>query len=320
MLDIASRLDWNAFRFVVAVAETGSLSGAARQLKVSQPTVGRKISELEQQLKVQLFDKLFNGYSLTPAGRTILELCLDMQSNALGIERLVAGQDQDLSGQIRVSTTEGLGTYWLMPKLHEWRADHPSIKIDMLISTSMLDLIRREADVALRLGNPGSDDLVGRKLGHIAFGLYGSLSYFQRHGIPSDLADLARHTIIESSGSLMNVDQATKLRELTGDSTIALHCNHLPAQIAATAAGLGLFAMPCYVGDKTNDFQRVLKDDFNVTIDLWLLTHRDLRSIARIRAMLDFLAAKVQEDEVALAGSASQSRGGVNLSDEDRES
>ena len=302
MVDTGYRLDWNAFRFVVAVAETGSLSGAARQLKVSQPTVGRKISELEQQLNVRLFDKLFNGYSLTSAGQSILELCLDMQSNALGIERLVAGQDQDLSGRIRLSTTEGLGTYWLIPKLYEWRADHPNIEIDMVIGTSMLDLIRREADIALRLGNPGSDDLIGRKLGHIAFGLYGSQSYFQAHGTPNGPADLAEHRIVESSGILLNVNQARKLRELAGESTVSIHCNHLPAQIAATAAGLGLSAMPCYVGDNTEDFRRVLRDDFNVAIDLWLLTHRDLRSTARIRAMLSFLAAKVREEEALLKG------------------
>ncbi|MGI9503752.1 MAG: LysR family transcriptional regulator [Geminicoccaceae bacterium] len=302
MGNAGSDLDWNAFRFIVAVAETGSLSGAARQLKVSQPTVGRKVSELEQQLKVRLFDKLFNGYSLTPAGQSILELCLDMQSNALGIERLVAGQDQDLSGRIRVSTTEGFGTYWLMPKLLDWRAAHPNIEIDMDIGTSILDLIRREADIALRLGNPGSDDLIGRNLGHIAFGLYGSLSYFQAYGMPSETADLAEHSIVESSGSLLNVDQAMKLRELAGAATVAIHCNNLPAQIAATAAGLGLCTMPCYVGDKREDFRRVLRDEFNVAIELWLLSHRDLRSTARIRAMLDFLAARVKEDEALLTG------------------
>ena len=98
MVEVDSHLDWNAFRFVDAVAETGSLSGAARQLKVSQPIVGRKISELEQQLKVRLFDKFFNGYNLTPAGRTILELCLDMQSNAFGIFTMTGRNTADGPG------------------------------------------------------------------------------------------------------------------------------------------------------------------------------------------------------------------------------
>ena len=295
-------LDWNAFRFFVAVAEAGSLSAAARQLNASQPTVGRKIAELEEKLAVRLFDRHFRGYSLTPAGQSILELCLDMQSSALGIERLVAGQDQDLAGRVRVSTTEGLGTYWLTHKLPCWRARYPSIDIELLIGTSMLDLIRREADIALRLGNPGSDDLIGRKIGRIAFGLYGSRSYLQKHSEPSDIADLSEHAIIESVGSLADVDQARRLRELAVGSTISLHSNHLPTQVVATVAGLGLFAMPCYVGEQMDDLHRVLEDQFHVTIDLWLLTHRDLRATARIRTMLDFLTAKAQEDEALLSG------------------
>ncbi|MGI9490516.1 MAG: LysR family transcriptional regulator [Geminicoccaceae bacterium] len=302
MADTGPYLDWNAFRFFVAVAEAGSLSAAARQLSASQPTVGRKIAELEEKLEVRLFDRLFSGYNLTPAGQSILELCLDMQSSALGIERLVAGQDQDLAGRVRISTTEGLGTYWLTNRLPCWRARYPGIDVELLIGTSILDLIRREADIALRLGNPGSDDLIGRKVGCIAFGLYGSRSYFQKHHEPKDIADLAGHAIIESVGSLADVDQVRRLRELAGGSTISLRCNHLPTQIAATVAGLGLFAMPCYVGEQIDDLHRVLEDQFHVTIDLWLLTHRDLRATARIRAMLDFLTTKAREDEALLSG------------------
>jgi len=297
-------LDWDGYRFFIAVVDTGSFSAAARRLKVSQPTVGRKISELEARLEVRLVERLNQGYTLTDAGHSIVSYCRDLENNALGIERAIAGQDRSLEGKVQVATTDGLGAYWLAPRLPRWHERHPRIEIELLIGTSILNLIRREADIAFRIGDPGSEDLVGRKIGHVSFGLYGAHSYFERRGEPRGITDLREHSVIESVGSLADLVQARRLRELSESASYCLQCNHLPTQISAANAGVGLLALPCYVGDALNDLRRILVDDFDIVLDLWLLTHRELRAVTRIRMMLDFLAEEVKRDEGLLAGTA----------------
>jgi len=288
----------------MAVVDTGSFSAAARRLSVSQPTVGRKIAELEARLEVRLFVRLGQGYSLTEAGHSIVDYCRDIETNTLGIERTVAGQDRNLDGKIRMATTDGLGAYWLVPRLCYWRERHPKIQVELLIGTSTLNLIRREADIAFRIGDPGSDELVGRKIGQVSFGIYGALSYVQEGSEPSCLDDLRDHSIIESVGSIANLAQVRRLRDVSEGASRSLFCNHLPTQISAANAGMGLIALPCYVGEMIPGLRRILTDDFDVTLDLWVLTHRDLRAVARVRAMLDFLAEQVKLDQGHLTGGA----------------
>jgi len=295
-------LDWDAYRFFIAVVDSGSFSAAARRLRVSQPTVGRKISELEERLKVRLFERTNQGYSLTDAGHSIVRYCRDLENNALYIERAIAGQDRNLEGKVQVATTDGLGAYWLAPRLPRWHERHPKIEIELLVGTSSLDLMRREADIAFRIGDPGSEDLVGRKIGHVSFGLYGSLSYFEQRGEPHDIISLREHSIIESVGSIANLVQASRLREISEGAKYCLQCNHLPTQIAAASAGVGLLALPCYVGATVPALRRIFPEDFDIALDLWLLTHRDLRAVTRIRMMLDFLAEEVKLDEGHLTG------------------
>ncbi len=295
-------LDWDAYRFFIAVVDAGSFSAAARRLRVSQPTVGRKISELEDRLQVRLFDRLNHGYSLTDAGHSIVRYCRDLETNALCIERAVAGQDRTLEGKVQLATTDGLGAYWLAPRLPRWHERHPKIEIELLVGTSSLDLTRREADIAFRIGDPGSEDLIGRKIGLVSFGLYGARTYFEKWGEPSDISDLREHTIIGSVGNLANLVQARRLREISEGAEHCLQCNHLPTQIAAVSAGVGLLALPCYVGATVSELRRILPNDFDITLDLWLLTHRDLRAVTRIRMMLDFLAEEVKRDEGHLTG------------------
>ena len=282
-------IDWNDYRHFLAVANSGSLSAAARHLKVAQPTVGRRIQALETQLQTSLFDRLPHGYVLTDAGREIVALAQEIEQQSLAIERRISGMDTLPAGKVCISTTEGLGN-WLVRQLPAFNQQYPQLSIELAIATSMSNLLRREADIALRVGNPGSDELIGRSIGKVRIGLYAAERYLKAQGTPQSLADLANHQVIESTGDIGDLVQARFLRKHS-PQTSALCCNNISLQLAAVHAGLGLAALPAYyVPPASTDLVRVLNQAFNLTLDLWLLTHRDLRQNAKVRAVMQFIS------------------------------
>lgn len=294
--------DWDDYRHFLAVAESGTLSAAARALGVTQPTVGRRIQELERRLRARLFDRLSHGYALTEIGESVLAQVRRLDQSFLDIERKISGQDETLSGKVVVTTTEGLAASWLAPRLARFHARHADVAIELVIAISPLNLLRREADIALRIGDPQSDQLVGRKVGRVHFGLYAAESYLESHGLPRKLEDLERHVIIESVGEMGSLKQAKALRSHAGGARATVRSNNAIAQMALLHAGFGIVPLPCYMAAGVADIKRVLAREFDISLDLWLLTHRDLRRTARIRAVLDFLAEATRRDARILTG------------------
>jgi DNA-binding transcriptional LysR family regulator len=297
-------IDWDDYRYFLAVAEAGSLSAAARRLGVTQPTMGRRIKELEARLQARLFERLNQGYVLTTAGERIRELAEAMEQRAMAIETRVGGEDAELSGRVRVSTAEGLGIFWLGPKLPALRQRYPGIDPELIIGMTLVDMLRREADLVLRVGNPGSEELVGRRVAVASCGLFAAESYLRSRPAPKTLDDLRQHTIIESERGIAELAQTRLLREMSQGATIGLRCNNIMTQIAAARAGLGLLALPGYMTAGAPELRRLLPDAFNLKIDIWLLTHRDLRNTARVRAIRDFLAEEIRKDQEWFKGTS----------------
>ena len=295
-------INWDDMRYFLAVAETGSLSAASRRLHVAQPTVGRRIQALESGLKARLFEHFSHGYTLTAIGEQLLEHAQTMEQAALRIERRAAGIEQQIAGPVGVATTEGLG-YWLTAKLPLLRERYPQLELELMIDMSLIDMLRRQADVALRVGGPGSDALVGRCVGQVGFGLFAAPDYLAQVGEPRSMEELAEHTLIESTGAIAALAQVKQLREAAREATISLKCNHITVQMGAARAGLGLLALPVYyrlIG--ADELRQVLKDIFTPKLDLWLVSHPDLRASARVRAVLTFIAEQVQADQALLLG------------------
>ncbi len=293
-------MSWDQYRYFLAVAETGSLSAAARQLVVSQPTVGRHISDLEDKLEARLFERASHGYILTSAGRQILERIEEASATFRDVERQVKGLDKALSGLIRISATEGLGSYWLTPALSEFQTSYPNINFELLLNISLVNMRNREADIALRLANPRVSDLIGRRLGKIGFGLYGADRYFDRKGKPSNISDLVHHDFIgwqEGSGEL---DVSRALSRIATGGQMTLRSNTVAAQIAAVTQGMGLFLAPHYMVPQDGRFARLLPEDVDHKIDIWLLTHRDLVNTQRVRTLLNFMYEKFRQDKEML--------------------
>lgn len=295
-------MDWRALQDVVVVAETGSLSAAARRLNVSQPTVGRRIEQLEYQLGAVLFNRTAQGLSLTKVGESILNHAKNMEEDALAIERAATGANQQLQGNVRISLIEDLGIYWLPKKLKGFHEQFPELVIETNIDNRNVNLLRREADIAVRLARPEQADLICRKVGMLSFGLYASQSYLDEHGIPEHPQDLKKHYHVGFDLEMGLVAQIKKLESLFHDNHIRHRSNSHMEIVEATRAGIGCGALCCFIGHQHPELRRVLIDKIDYAREVWLVTHAEINSSARIRTVYDFLGKAFEEDAERLKG------------------
>lgn len=292
--------DWDDYRFFLAVAQQGSLSAAARTLSVSQPTVGRRIESLEEKLGFRLFERVPTGYRVSESGSKILDRAMQIHDEFVALHRQLNSVDQAISGRVRIATAEGLGVNWLASKLPQLAECYPGLEIELAIDMSMADLLRGEADIALRVGTSGCDELIGRRIDSVCSGLYASDAYLARYGEPKTPRCLRAHTIIESSGTIAHLQQVKLLREMAVGARVSCCANSISAQLAAARAGMGLLAIPGYMVSPADGLRRVLTEHFDVKLDLWLLTHQDFRNTPRIRTIMDFIKTQVESDSARL--------------------
>lgn len=290
----AQHENWDDLRLFLAVARAGTLAGAARALKVNHSTVFRRIGAFEEAIGVRLFDRMPNGYVLTAAGEAMQESALRVEEEIAALGRRVTGQDLRLRGVVRITTVDMLAQGLLPRHLLAFRRAYPSIEIELTVGNATLSLTRREADVALRVGNQPPEVLVGRRAGRLVFAVYGAT------GAGKITAPLAEQPWIG-----FNAEHAPLVREfgafLPGVDP-AFRVNSVAAAISAAKAGIGLATLPCAIADREPGLMRValLPDSF--TLELWLLTHEDLRRTARIRAFLDFMAEALGQEVPLLEG------------------
>jgi DNA-binding transcriptional LysR family regulator len=287
--------DWDDYRFFLAVADEGSLSAAARKLGSSQPTVGRRIAALEERLEVRLFAHQQQGFVLTPSGEVILEFARRLEASHREINLWIKGQGSRLVGTVKVSASESMSIHWLIPRLSRFRSLYPDIRIEVHLDSAQADISRGQADIALRFGRPGEDDvLLARKVGRAEFGLFGSAAYFHHQGMPHDIDDLKCHAIIGAAGRLGDTSIPEWLDGVIQSEVLA--CNSMLGVLAAVEQDLGLGILPIYVVQPERSLKRVLDADFKKFFDLWLVVHPHTRGAANIRAVLNFLAEEVAKD------------------------
>jgi DNA-binding transcriptional LysR family regulator len=294
--------DWNDLRSFLAIAREGSLLGAARTLGVNHSTVFRRLNALEADLGVRLFDRSARGYGLTVAGEHMLASAERVEDEILALERRLLGGDVRLSGTLRVTTTDTLVHGLLLPHLRAFQAAYPAIELELITGNAFFDLSKREADVALRPSRHPGDAMVGRKLAAIAVALYGSRDYLAARGRPADEAGLAGHALITGDASLGHLSATRWLADRTPAGATVLRCNSWLSQFAAARAGLGLAALPCFLGDGAVELVRVFPPEPSLAGELWLLTHGDLRRTARVRAFMETLARGLRGERARLEG------------------
>jgi DNA-binding transcriptional LysR family regulator len=294
-------MNWDDFRYFLAVAAEGSLSAAARVLRVNAATVSRHVDALEERLAVRLFDRRQDGYTVTPAGEKLLERARTIESEIFALSRAFDAEDRGLTGTVSVTATESLTVPFLIPNLPHLRDRYPGIRVQLVSDYRLLNLSRREADVAIRLARPQQGDLVVRKIGSMGFGLYASHDYIEAHGEPATVAELKEHAVIDWLDGYPESAPVVWLREVMEGRAPAFATNPASGRLAAAKAGMGIALVPSMVSEGSG-LVRVLSHVEIPCVDLWLLVHRDLARIARVRAVLDFIHDRARIDADRIGG------------------
>lgn len=286
----AVKFDWNRARAFLVTAEEGSLSAAARALGMAQPTLGRQVDALEEELGIILFERVGRGFTLTPSGLELLDHVRQMGDAANRVSLAAAGQSQSIEGTVRIAASEIHAALLLPPILVKLRAQQPRISIQIVASSKASDLRRREADIALRNFRPAEPDLVAKKVGDIPARFYATPAYLERIGNPRLPYDL-RHADfigIDSSGAFLKGLNALGMN-LTERNFPILTENYL-VMWEMVKQGLGIGVLDGNLGDREPSVRRVLPDLEPLMFPIWLVAHREVNTSRRIRAVFDLLA------------------------------
>ncbi|MFJ3464283.1 LysR family transcriptional regulator [Achromobacter spanius] len=275
-------MEWNDVRIFLAVARSGSFGEAARTLNVSHPTVGRRIKVLEDEAKQALFRRTKDGLVLTDAGDTVRALAESMEDSALSMERRLTGNDQRLEGILRISSADWFAGYVLAPVLVELTSRHPAVVPEVIASYRLLDLSRREADVAFRIVPFSEPDIVQRRLMRMSYGVYAAPATAQ--ALQDDPASVG---VILMNTAQSHFPDVAWVLERFPRCRRAFTSTNRSVQAQMCLKGVGIAVLPRPLGDAVSGLQRLDTPDQPPTRDIWVGYHQDLRHMDRLRAMLD---------------------------------
>jgi molybdate transport repressor ModE-like protein len=290
--------DLNDLRLIAAIAQAGSLAGAARHLGVNHATVFRRIMAVESRIGVRLFERQHGSYMPTPAGEELARTGAAMEEAALAAWMKVAGQDTRPSGIVRITTTDSIARSLLPAMLRSCRLRYPEIQLEVVLSGEMYDLSKRDADIAIRPSVKPPDHLIGKRIGKLGFAVYGENGYLKSKGE----ADWRSHDWITLDGTQSHHRVLKWLASIQPLDQIGVVFNTFAGVAAACINGLGLAVLPCFMGDVESELVRVADVPENCSSQLWLLTHPDLHRTARVKAVFHLLQEELAAKAALLAG------------------
>ena len=280
---------WDDLRLVLAIARAGKLAGGAAALGVNHSTLFRRLNALEKELGSKLFERLPTGYRPTESGQRLIEAAERMETEVLSLDRELTGRDTRLSGQLRVTCSETIAFRIITGEIARFRAAHPGITVDLSVDNRMLDLSRREADVALRALRPTRGDLFARKLTDMHWALYASRAYLKSHPRFTGIADLPQHCVIgwvEDSPQMAAVSWVARHAPA---GAVGFRSSTMINQLVAAREGMGIAALPVYLAEDTPGLVRILGPLDDLVTELWIVTHRSLKDTARVRSFMEFV-------------------------------
>lgn len=284
--------DWGLYRSFLAVAGEGSLSAAARMLGMTQPSLGRHVRELEATLGVALFTRSPQGLTLTEVGAELAEHARGMAAASAALRRAASGSRQEVRGVVRITCSEVIGGEVLPAMLAGLRRQQPGIVIELSLSDATEDLLRKDADIAVRMLRPSQGALVARRVGAIGLGLFAHRRYLKERGTPRTLADLHRHVLIgfdRETPALRAMRGRVPGGEVYAREHFALRTDSPLAQLAALRAGYGIGACQRALARRERQLLPVLPEAFGLDLDTWLVMHEDQRANRRVRLVYDYL-------------------------------
>jgi len=275
-------INWDNLRYVLMVANKGSVAAAARELEVNRTTVLRRIDKFQQNLNCRIFDRGQAGYVLTPEAEKMITAAREVENTLFNMQRQIAGHELKLEGELRVTTTDSFMLSMLGPHLASFRQNYPHIVVDLLVTNNILDLNRRDADVAIRPTGQPEANLVGRRLCDVKFGIYAAPGFIANMG-----QAIFNERWIGCADSLAVTPIGAWFDATIERPNIGMRCDSFVALRVAAEAGIGLALLPCFLGDHSALLERLEVPVDELTTGLWILTHPDLARSARVNAFVE---------------------------------
>jgi DNA-binding transcriptional LysR family regulator len=291
----ASILEWDDLRIVLAIAEHGTLSGAAAGLRISHPTLSRRLRRIEERLGTRLFERTPGAFRPTATGEDVRQLAIRMRDDIVSLERRIAGRDREACGPIRLTAPDAIAEYLLPGILADLCRSAPELTVEMIVSNSVLSLAQRSADVALRVTDRPDAGLRGRRVGSVAMAVYSTAP-------PTSAERGADVPWVGFDAALACSGPGRFVAESVPEAAIRLRANTLLAAAQAIRSGIGRGVLPCFVGGSIPELVPIGPPLPQLTTALWLLVHPEMSQVPRIRAALDLLADRVRAAAPLLAG------------------
>ena len=286
--------DWNRMRAFVVTADTGSLSAAARALNLTQPTLGRQVAALENELGITLFERVGRALQITEAGANLLPHARQMSEAASRLSLIASGHSQEISGTVRITASDVFSVHLLPDIMLELRQRAPNLHVDLIATNDIADLLRREADIAIRHVRPEQPDLFARLIAEAKGNFYAARSYLDQRGTPTSKEDLKHHDFVSFGDTKRMAEYLDNIGIHTStDNYVAGSENGLVAWELARK-GFGIAPMSDHVGNAFPDMVHVLPDIQPIRFPVWLVTHREVHTSKRIRLVFDLLAEKLK--------------------------
>ena len=285
-------INWDNLRYVLMVAKKGSISAAARELAVNRTTVLRRINAFQDNLNCRIFERGDLGYILTPEAEKMLDAAQEVESTLFDMQRQIAGQELRLEGELRVTTTDTLMVSVIGPHLASFHRQHPHIVVDVVMTNNILDLGRRDADIAIRPTALVKAPMVGRKVAELYFGIYASPSYLAS----CEISNLFEHKWLGFDDSLKPTAPGTWLEANVPGKNVCLRADSFVTLKVAAECGMGLALLPHYLGNSSELLQRLPASTTELTSGIWLITHPDLFRSAKVHAFMDHIGKALKKN------------------------
>jgi DNA-binding transcriptional LysR family regulator len=296
------RFDWSDLVFFLELARQGRLVPAAKRLRADHTTVSRRVAELERGLNCKLFDRGANGFVLTDVGQKLFKYAEAIESSALAIEENVAGIASEPTGDVRVASMEGIGSFYLAPRMPILRQLFPEIRVELVTERHLISLTKREADISVSFVPMTGPRLISEEVGTFQLRLYASPKYLDRMGEPRTIEDLDRYEFVDYIDDFVSISQVRWLHDVLVPSRVVFRSSSMVAQHNAAAAGVGMVLLPSFSAAEDARLRPILIDQVSVMRSIWLTLHEDHQYLSRIKAVKSFLKKIISEDQPFLNG------------------
>jgi DNA-binding transcriptional LysR family regulator len=291
-------MDWDKLKIFYAVAEAGSFTRATINLNLSQSAISRQIQSLEEDLKVQLFERHARGLTLTENGEYVFKTAREVISKLKDVETSLSDQKNKPTGKLTITTVRSFGTHWLTPRIQEFMQLNPNIEVELIFDDKELDLSTRQADIGIFMRRPKQLNYIQRKLVDINYYIYGSTKYLEKYGIPKTINDLNKHRFISfgkgAPSPVFNPDWALKLGVKDNKKRKSImKVNSVMGLLLAVESGVGLAALPEYLVSSSNNVIKVLPNSAGPITEAHFVYPQSLKNVARVQAFRNFLYSKI---------------------------